>query len=109
MRAFLLLASTAALLLLALLSATAISAASLPAFLRLPHDNTDDADAAADASNNIHALLVVGSSGYGNYRHQADVMHVSEGSVDAACRIGFSRGGKAFAFGWRFGLPFCFN
>lgn len=76
MRAFLLLASTAALMLLALLSAMAISAASLPAFLRLPHDDTD-ADA-ADASNNIHALLVVGSSGYGNYRHQADVMHVSE-------------------------------
>lgn len=80
MRAFLLhcCVSTAALLLLALLSA---SAASLPAFLRLPHDTDADTDAAADASNNIHALLVVGSSGYGNYRHQADVMHVSEGST----------------------------
>ena len=62
------------LLLLQLLASTTSAAASLPAFLRLPHDTADDEN--ADASS-IHALLVVGSSGYGNYRHQADVMHVS--------------------------------
>jgi len=73
MRAFLLCCASTPLLLL-LLAASA-SAASLPAFLRLPHD-AHDADAAVDASS-IHALLVVGSSGNGNYRHQADVMHVS--------------------------------
>ena len=76
-------ASTVLLLVLQLLllvssSAAAAASSSLPAFLRLPLDETDDAP--VDASS-IHALLVVGSSGYGNYRHQADVMHVSSSNL----------------------------
>lgn len=38
-------------------------------------DDTDFADA-DDASVHVHwALLIAGSNGWGNYRHQADVCH----------------------------------
>ncbi|KAK9843400.1 hypothetical protein WJX81_000515 [Elliptochloris bilobata] len=47
----------------------AATAAARPAFLTLPGERPDD------FKGDIWALLIAGSAGWGNYRHQADVLH----------------------------------
>lgn len=39
----------------------------------------------ARCAGDVWALLIAGSAGWGNYRHQADVLHVRPQLIRAAC------------------------